>query len=201
MAKRSTKPVGEVVAVPRWPGKFMVRVIRYPSGRKLPEPRILLCAGGAPFNTAMQALDALRTWQADPKSAVALKVTDAAPRAPKVRKPRAKAAPVVVLTRRTVVAAPVEAKREVTSRAPLHATLPVPAKELRGVSIIHAHSPSPDADLIARHIAAKGVTKGAEYDRPVFRSKHGGAAPAYLDPVKMGTRESAPLLPCTAIKP
>lgn len=42
MAKRSTKPVGEVVAVPRWPGKFMVRVTRYPSGRKLPEPRVLL---------------------------------------------------------------------------------------------------------------------------------------------------------------
>ena len=197
MTKRSTKPVGEVVAVPHWPGKFMVRVTRYPSGRKLPEPRILLCADGAPFATAMQALDALRTWQADPKAAVALKVTDTAPRAP--RKPRAKAAPVVVLARRTV--ALVEARREVTSRAPLHATLPVPPKELRGVSIIHAHSPSPDADLIARHVAAKGVTKVAEYDRPVFRSKHGGATPAYLDPVKMGTRESAPLLPCTAIKP
>ena len=194
MAKRSTKPVGEVVAVPRWPGKFMVRVTRYPSGRKLPAPRILLCADGAPFATAMQALRALTTWQADPAGAVALKVTDAAPRAP-----RAKAAPVVVLTRRTV--ALVEARREVTSRAPLHETLPVPAKELRGVSIIHAHSPSPDADIIAQHVAAKGVTKVAEYDRPVFRSKHGGAAPAYLDPVKMGTRESAPLLPCTAIKP
>lgn len=202
MTKRSTKPVGEVLPVPTMPGKFMVRVTRYPSGRKLPAPRIVLCADGSPFNTAMQALGTLRTWQADPRGAVALKVTDKAPRAPRKRKPRG---PVTITLMRPAIALPdqrpASAGREVNSRRPAAAPAPCPPPAKRATSASRQRPASPDADLVAQHIAAKGVTHGAAYDRPGFRSKHGGAMPAYLNPVQMGTRETPLMLPCTAIRP
>lgn len=63
MPKAQTKTVGIVVDMPA--GGHVACVLRYPSGRKLPTPR-LLADGVLPFRTKGLALKALEAWKADP---------------------------------------------------------------------------------------------------------------------------------------
>lgn len=53
--------VGEVIQPRTVPG-FAVRVTRYPSGRKLPAPRILVHKDGSLFTTGLEALDVLGAY-------------------------------------------------------------------------------------------------------------------------------------------
>lgn len=67
---RSLKTIGNVVAIADQ--GFAVRLERYPSGRKLPQPRYLLdTSSGTPrcFAGRLAALDALAAYRADPRCA------------------------------------------------------------------------------------------------------------------------------------
>lgn len=71
MAKK-LKLIGEVIAAPAPYLGYVVRVYRYPSGRKLPATRQLVDVTDPhrprPFATRGQALDALTQWRVDPCS-------------------------------------------------------------------------------------------------------------------------------------
>lgn len=62
MARKSAL-VGEVIALTgAQTGRFVVRVTRYPSGRLLPAPRILLPSAATCFASRLAALEALGQW-------------------------------------------------------------------------------------------------------------------------------------------
>lgn len=63
MPKATTKTCGIVVDMPA--GGYVAAVTRYPTGRKLPAPR-LLADGVLPFRTKALALKALEAWKAEP---------------------------------------------------------------------------------------------------------------------------------------
>lgn len=87
MAKHA-KLIGEVIPLSGpYPG-YAVRVTRYPSGRMLPAPRLILCSKGHPFATQYAALEALGMYVASPKLVKQLKACDPVP-VPPTRAPKA----------------------------------------------------------------------------------------------------------------
>jgi hypothetical protein len=68
------KLIGEVIQLTGTHPGYVVRVTRYPSGRKLPAPRLLMDVDtGQPYATAFQALEALNTYRRDIRSVRPLK--------------------------------------------------------------------------------------------------------------------------------
>lgn len=75
----TVKPIGEAHPLPRPHTGWYVRVTRYASGRKLPQPRILLNLDGSPFSSGHTAMAALQAWKDDPRSCRSLKPDDLLP--------------------------------------------------------------------------------------------------------------------------
>lgn len=166
----NVKSIGEVLLHTPVQGQHVVRVTRYGSGRKLPEPRYLL-DDGHPFATPMAALAALNQWKAEPRSLKQLHEVPAAPKAKRVRKAK------------TVRVPDDFVEPTVRCRETRVAPMPLPAAEKRA-SVVRQTEIDP---LVAFWTIVGRTTKCPEFVRRNLNPKRGGGMmPAHLNPLTMG---------------
>lgn len=178
------KPIAEVIRAPEPFTGFVVRCTRYPNGRRLPEPRLLVDGGDPksvkPFATAFQAMEVMRDWRDNPASVHVLRPTDC------VGNP--------------VREAPEPKAKPVTSRdKPLRRPIPVrPAKALPPVVKLMPDIPAQclkPRDRISQELhddiefqllsPTKCPTRVGRGVKEQYR-KHGGVTPMHLNPLTMG---------------
>lgn len=167
------KSIGHVVTLSS--GGFVARVERYPSGRKLPEPRLLL-DDGKPFASPHAAMAALAQWKDAPRTVRQLTVTRDTP-APVAPAPVVKAKP-----------APAAKPEPVRKAKAVPANLPPVVKLMdeRGPSR-RVRTPDSVSQKIAELIAAGivEVTRCLPGQERNYVPKHGGVCPGHLNPVTM----------------
>lgn len=169
------KLIGEVIDLHPARGGHAVRVYRYPSGRKLPETRILLNSDGTPFASRYSALEALKTYSAG--------VGDVKPlrKLPPIRRVKP-SSPAPVPLRNAAFIEPAPAKRHRKRVVELPPVVKMPEPSPRQFSRDAEH------DMIAMMIAtgAIKVTRcpdGArERDSMINYRVGGGVLPGHLDP-------------------
>lgn len=178
----NVKPIAEVIPAPKPHTGFVVRVTRYPNGRLLPEARILLDTSGAqpaPFATVFRAMEAVKQFQADPRSCKHVDL----PKPKRQRKVK------------VVEAKPVTSRDNVVPRKPI----PVkPAKDLPPVVKLMPDMPAQclkPRDRISQELhddiefqllsPTRCPTRVGRGVKEQYR-KHGGVMPGHLNPLTMG---------------
>lgn len=199
------KTIGAVIALTgTFPG-FVVRVERYGSGRKLPQPRVLMMPDGKPFASRFAAMDALTAWKADPKSVRQVKAADPVP----VRTTRPEhVAPTSLLTndmqdyehdalhekqrkaKARRLAKSIRAERERRHGAQLPVVVKMPPCPVVGRSQVNRRDKT---DLTISQMIDLGllqVTEVAEASRRRnYAPRRGGAVPATNDPRNFTTSD------------
>lgn len=171
------KSIGHVVTLSS--GGFVARVERYPSGRKLPEPRLLL-DDGKPFASPHAAMAALAQWKDAPRTVRQLIVTRdtvvAAPAQPRAPKPRT-----LGFTR------PEPSAKRKPRKGDRVRVLPVVEKLMPAQPTVRIAARDNVSQRIDQLIAAGivEVTRCLPGQERNYVPKHGGVCPGHLNPVTM----------------
>lgn len=181
------KPIAEVIRAPEPFTGFVVRCTRYPNGRLLPDARILLDTSGAqpaPFATAFRAMEAMKQFQADPRSCKHVDLPK-----PKRRRPGA--------TKSSERAD----HKNVTSRDNAVPRKPIPVKPAKDLPPVVKLMPDMPAqclkprDAISQQLRDDAETNLVHVTKCPTRvgrgvheqhRKHGGVMPGHLNPLTMG---------------
>lgn len=175
------KLLAEVTFAPGYTGFYALRVLRYPNGRKRPEPLLLGDATGQPFASRLTALDACRALTAAPalrtfRPLIAPPTQPVVVPAPKVKRkakqpaPDNLSAPTTTTTRTVVAPKPVQ---PVVKLMP-----PAPTQVIRDKGA--------DYRFQLNVLIESGAVRVRRYGTPERRDhlpKRGGVMPAHLNPV------------------
>lgn len=169
------KLIGEVIDLSGPNPGYAGRIARYPSGRKLPAPRLLLDDHGRPFATRAAALAAINQWRADPRSVRHLHPEDV------VETPKPSCDMTVPLANSAM-----EPDRTVKRHKRT-----APARELPKVEKMPAPTPTrvertSDQTLIDMFVAQGFVTRCEPMVRQNMNPRRkGGILPGHLDPRRL----------------